>query len=115
MMASLRVCARIALPLLAVAVVAVACTPGGSVSLVTAPPKPAVTGVPDSGPITLTVWDQESGQVGRIWDQLNAEFEQRYPNVTVKRVNRDFGELKTLLALAISGPNGPDVVEANQG
>jgi raffinose/stachyose/melibiose transport system substrate-binding protein len=106
---------KIALTVVLAAVVAVACTPGGSVSQATAPPVPAVTGVPDTGPITLTVWDQESGQVSKVWDQLNAEFEQKYPNVTIKRINRDFGELKTLLALAMSGPHGPDVVEANQG
>ena len=70
---------------------------------------------PDTEPITLTVWDQETGQVGGIWDQLNAEFQARYPNVTVKRVKRDFGELKTLLKLAISGPHPPDVIEVNQG
>ena len=35
--------------------------------------------------------------------------------MTIDRVNRDFGELKTLLKLAISGPHAPDVVEANQG
>lgn len=106
---------RIALVVAVVALAGVACTPGGSVSQATAPPKPAVTGVPDTGPITITVWDQESGQVSKVWDQLNAEFELKYPNVTINRVNRDFGELKTLLKLAISGPNGPDVVEANQG
>ena len=106
---------RIALAVVAVALVGAACTPGGSVTQATAPPKPAVTGVPDTGPITLTVWDQETGQVSKIWDQLNAEFEAKYPNVTIKRVNRDFGELKSLLRLAISSPNGPDVVEANQG
>jgi raffinose/stachyose/melibiose transport system substrate-binding protein len=100
---------------LAVALVAGACTPGGTVDRPSAPPAPATTGVPDTGPVTLTVWDQETGQVGRVWDQLNAEFEQEYPNVTVKRVKRDFGELKTLLKLAISGPDPPDVIEANQG
>jgi raffinose/stachyose/melibiose transport system substrate-binding protein len=113
--ASSSVRIKIALAILVASVVAVGCTPGGSVSQATAPPAPAVTGVPDTGPITLTVWDQESGQVSKVWDQLNAEFEQKYPNVTIKRVNRDFGELKTLLALAMSGPHGPDVVEANQG
>jgi len=113
--ASSAVRVKIALAVVFAAIVAVACTPGGSVSQATAPPAPAVTGVPNTGPITLTVWDQESGQVGKIWDQLNAEFQQKYPNVTIKRVNRDFGELKTLLALAMSGPHGPDVVEANQG
>jgi raffinose/stachyose/melibiose transport system substrate-binding protein len=100
---------------LVITVGAAACTPGGTVERASAPPAPATTGVPDTGPIALTVWDQESGQVSRIWDQLNAEFEQRYPNVTVKRVKRDFGELKTLLRLAISGPHPPDVVEVNQG
>jgi raffinose/stachyose/melibiose transport system substrate-binding protein len=106
---------RIVLAVTLVALAGVACAPGGSVSQATAPPAPAKTGVTDTGPVTLTVWDQESGQVSKIWDQLNAEFEQQYPNVTIKRVNRDFGELKSLLRLAISSPNGPDVVEANQG
>ena len=106
---------RIVLTLALAAIVAVGCAPGGSVSQPTAPSAPAQTGVPNTGPITLTVWDQESGQVSKIWDQLNAEFEAKYPNVTIKRVNRDFGELKSLLRLAISSPNGPDVVEANQG
>jgi raffinose/stachyose/melibiose transport system substrate-binding protein len=94
---------------------AAACTPGGSTQQASAPPAPASTGVTATQPITITVWDQEYGQVGRVWDKLNAEFEQEYPNVTVKRVKRDFGELKTLLKLAISGPNPPDVVEVNQG
>jgi raffinose/stachyose/melibiose transport system substrate-binding protein len=94
---------------------AAACTPGGATHAATAPPAPAVTGVTKTGPITLTVWDQEYGQVGRVWDQLNAEFEQKYPNVTVNRVKRDFGELKTLLRLAITGPHPPDIVEVNQG
>ncbi|MDP9184277.1 MAG: extracellular solute-binding protein [Actinomycetota bacterium] len=106
---------RIVLTVAIAAVVAASCTPGGSVSQATAPPAPAKTGVTDTGPVTLTVWDQESGQVSKVWDQLNAEFEAKYPNVTIKRVNRDFGELKALLRLAISGPQGPDVVETNQG
>ncbi len=97
------------------ALVAAACTPGATVDRPSAPPAPATTGVPDTGPVTLTVWDQETGQVGKIWDQLNAEFQVTYPNVTVKRVKRDFGELKTLLKLAISGPHPPDVIEVNQG
>jgi raffinose/stachyose/melibiose transport system substrate-binding protein len=95
--------------------VVVACTPGGEVDRASAPPAPSTTGVANDGPITLTIWDQESGQVSRIWDQLNAAFEQQYPNVTVKRVKRDFNELKTLLRLAMSGPHPPDVVEVNQG
>jgi raffinose/stachyose/melibiose transport system substrate-binding protein len=110
-----RVGARILSLTVLAALVAAACTPGATVDRPSAPAAPANTGVPDTGPITLTIWDQEYGQVGSVWDRLNAEFEQQYPNVTVTRVKRDFGELKTLLKLAISGPNPPDVIEVNQG
>lgn len=106
---------RYGVVLAVVALVATACTPGAKVTRPSAPAAPASTGVTGQGPITLTVWDQESGQVSKVWDRLNAEFENKYPNVTIKRVNRDFGQLKTLLKLAISGPHAPDVVEANQG
>ena len=107
--------ARIWLLISLITLPAAACTPGGSTTQPSAPPAPAHTGVTEKGPVTLTVWDQESGPVSRIWDRLNAEFEHKYPNVTIKRVNRDFSQLKTLLKLAISGPHAPDVVEANQG
>jgi raffinose/stachyose/melibiose transport system substrate-binding protein len=107
--------ARILLLASALLVVAVACQPGGAAREATAPPAPASTGVTETGPVTLTIWDQESGPTSKVWDQLNQEFEDTYPNVTINRVNRDLGELKTLLKLALSGPNAPDVVEANQG
>lgn len=104
------------IPLLGVlAALVVACAPGGTTKQPAAPAAPAKTGVTAKGPVTITVWDQESGQVSKVWDRLNAQFERKYPNVTIKRVNRDFGQLKTLLKLAISGPHAPDVVEANQG
>ena len=92
-----------------------ACTPGSARDQATAPPAPATTGVTEQGPVTLTVWDQESGQVGKVWDTLNAEFVERYPNVTIERVTKGMSDLKTTLKLAIAGPNAPDVVEANQG
>jgi raffinose/stachyose/melibiose transport system substrate-binding protein len=114
-MRAIRQRAGLFLTVVAIATIAVACTPGGSASQVSAPPAPANTGVTETGPVTLTVWDQECCGVSKVWDQLNAEFEAKYPNVTINRVNRDFGELKALLKLAMQGPHGPDVVEANQG
>jgi raffinose/stachyose/melibiose transport system substrate-binding protein len=113
--AALAARVRIVLTLMVVAVAAAACTPGGETSEVTAPSAPATTGVTETEPFTLTIWDQETGKVSKVWDQLNAEFEAEYPNVTIDRVNRDFGQLKTLLRLALQGDEGPDVVEANQG
>ena len=107
--------ARIWLLVSLVVLLGAACTPGGRAAQPPAPSAPASTGVTEKGPVTLTVWDQETGPVSKVWDRLNSEFHQKYPNVTIKRVNRDFGELKTLLKLAVSGPRAPDVVEANQG
>lgn len=114
-MSAQRIGLRGSVVLAVLALVAMACTPGGETHQASAPPEPARTGVTETGPVTLTVWDQECCQVSKVWDQLNEEFMQKYPNVTVKRVNRDFGELKALLRLAIAGPKGPDVVEVNQG
>jgi raffinose/stachyose/melibiose transport system substrate-binding protein len=72
--------------------------------------------VSKAGDVTLTVWDQEvrGGQAAQI-KRLNKEFQDKYPNVTIKRVARSFEDLNKTLKLAVSGPNAPDVVEANQG
>lgn len=99
----------------AAAMATASCTPGSPARTVTAPPKPARTGVTEKGPVKLILWDQESGEVSRVWDDLIKGFERKYPNVTVQRVERSFGDLKALLKLALSGPHAPDVVEANQG
>jgi len=69
-----------------------------------------------AGDVTLTVWDQEvrGGQAKQI-KELNKQFQAKYPNVTIKRVARSFEDLNKTLKLAVSGPDAPDVVEANQG
>jgi raffinose/stachyose/melibiose transport system substrate-binding protein len=79
------------------------------------PPAPAVTGVPDTGPITLTVWDQESGQVSKVWDQLNAEFEQKYPTSRSSGSTATSASSRRCSGSRCPVRNGPDVVEANQG
>ncbi len=94
---------------------AVSCTPGSSTHAASAPPKPSRTGVTETGPVTITLWDQESGKVSHIWDDLINGFQQKYSNVTINRVERTFSDLKSLLKLALSGPKAPDVVEVNQG
>jgi raffinose/stachyose/melibiose transport system substrate-binding protein len=72
--------------------------------------------VAQAGPVTLTVWDQEvrGGQRRQI-ERLNAAFQERYPNVTIKRVAKSTTDLNTTLKLAVSGDRAPDVVQANQG
>jgi raffinose/stachyose/melibiose transport system substrate-binding protein len=72
--------------------------------------------VTGAGQVTLTVWDQEvrGGQRRQI-ERLNRAFQERYPNVTIKRVAKSFTDLNTTLELAVSGDRAPDVVQANQG
>jgi raffinose/stachyose/melibiose transport system substrate-binding protein len=68
------------------------------------------------GDVTLVVWDQEvrGGQAEAI-KKLNQQFQQKYPNITIKRTAKSFTDLQATLKLAASGPNPPDVVEANNG
>lgn len=102
---------------LSVLALASACAPGSNSDQPTKKPTSAVsTDVAKAGKVTLTVWDQEvrGGQDASI-KTLNAEFEKKYPNVTIKRVSKSFPNLKDTLKLALSGENPPDVVEANQG
>ncbi len=72
-----------------------------------------ISGVEDT---TLTVWDQEvrGGQNEQI-EQLNAAFEEKYPNVTIDRVSQAFDDLNTTLRLALTDKDAPDVVQANNG
>src|SRR4051812_44513980 len=84
-----------------------------------ATPAATVAAKPDIskvGNVTLTVWDQEvrGGQRKQI-EQLNKEFEAKYPNVKINRVAKSFEDLLKTVKLAVSGPKAPDVVEANQG
>jgi raffinose/stachyose/melibiose transport system substrate-binding protein len=68
------------------------------------------------GPVTLTVWDQEvRGGQNKQMKQLIEEFQQKYPNVTIKRVAKSFDDLQKTIKLAVSSSKAPDVVEANQG
>src|SRR5687768_10910344 len=54
--------------------------------------------VAKAGDVTLTVWDQEvrGGQRRQI-ERLNRAFQERYPNVTIKRVAKSFEDLNTTL------------------
>ncbi|KUJ68397.1 sugar ABC transporter substrate-binding protein [Streptomyces albus subsp. albus] len=101
------------------ALLAGACVPGTDGSAASAPGTGAGSAIPDpakAGRTTLTIWDQEirGGQNDEL-EQLNEEFQRRYPNVTIKRTARSFTDLKTTLKLAVTGAHPPDVIQANQG
>ncbi|AKS32067.1 extracellular solute-binding protein [Mycolicibacterium goodii] len=106
---------------LAVATLALsACAPGpsgdsGSGSAPT-PTGEVSKDVAAAGPVTLTVWDQNTdGGIAEAQEKLNDQFHQMYPNVTIKRTVESFSDLKTTLRLALSSNTPPDVVQANQG
>jgi raffinose/stachyose/melibiose transport system substrate-binding protein len=113
--------ARLSLALV-VAVLAAACgaAPGSdNASKDKAKPAATANAKPDiskAGDVTLTVYDQEvrGGQNAQM-KQLNAAFQQKYPNVTINRVSKAFKDMQQTVKLAVSGSNPPDVVEANQG
>lgn len=99
-----------------VALALAACAPGSGGTTTGASQGPVSKDVKGAGEVTLTVWDQNSqGGIATAQKQLNAAFEKKYPNVTIKRVSRSFADLKSTLKLALSGNNPPDVVQANQG
>src|SRR5262249_6402021 len=66
--------------------------------------------------VTLLVWDQEvrGGQAQAI-ATLNKAFQKKYPDIKINHVAKSFTDLQGTLKLAASGPNPPDVVEANNG
>jgi len=96
-----------------------ACAPGGGsddASDDSASPTPGAvkTDAASLGDVTLTVWDQEvRGGQEKQMSTLNAEFQKKYPNITIKRVSRSFDDLVKTLRLALTGADAPDVVQAN--
>ncbi|WP_137121632.1 extracellular solute-binding protein [Segeticoccus rhizosphaerae] len=116
-----RLGALVTLALVSTSLVAAGCSAPGSSdnspATNTGQPKASVATNPaKGGKVTLNVWDQEvrGGQNAEM-TQLNKEFQEKYPNVTINRTSKSFSDLKTTLRLALSGKNPPDVVEANQG
>jgi raffinose/stachyose/melibiose transport system substrate-binding protein len=79
----------------------------------TADAKPDVAA---AGNVTLTVWDQNvrGGQNKEI-EELNRQFQAKYPNVKIERTKKSFEDLLKTVKLAVSGDDAPDVIQVNQG
>lgn len=99
------------------ALVLAACAPGGSGSGSSSSTKPASSVTTDAaklGDVTLTVWDQEvRGGQEKQMSTLIKQFQEKYPNIKIKRVSRSFDDLTKTLRLALTGADAPDVVQAN--
>jgi raffinose/stachyose/melibiose transport system substrate-binding protein len=84
-----------------------------STPVATAEAKPDVAA---AGDVTLTVWDQNvrGGQNAEI-EELNKQFQAKYPNVKIERTKKSFDDLLKTVKLAVSGDDAPDVIQVNQG
>jgi len=101
----------------ALLVLTVGCAPGVGTTETTAPasPRASVNIDPASmGNVTLTIWDQEvrGGQNDEI-TELNAQFQAKYPNIKLDRHAQSFEDLQKTGRLVLTGPDAPDVIEAN--
>ena len=67
------------------------------------------------GPVTLKMIDFDPvGQgLGAALDKLVAQFHATYPNVTVKRVSKDFNSYSKTIKLTMSEADAPDIAHAN--
>lgn len=66
--------------------------------------------------IVLRQWDLwPSSPQSDVIEQLNAEFEENHPGVTIERTTFSFDQLKAVTKLALASEEGPDVTMVNQG
>src|SRR3954452_17388980 len=91
-------------------------TPGAGGGSVSQSGGAVSTGFDTSKQVTLTMWDTENAAgPSKAEDELIQQFEQKYPNVTVKRVVKNFDDYVATIKLAASSANAPDVFQGNEG
>ncbi len=104
---------------LAAALLIAGCAPGAGTNPAAPsqnPDRKVETDPASMGDITLTVWDQEvRGGQDQQMKKLNAAFQQKYPNIVLKRNSQSFDDLAKTLRLALTGDDAPDVVQSNNG
>jgi N,N'-diacetylchitobiose transport system substrate-binding protein len=88
----------------AIALVAAACGGNGSTGSNTNDNSANQTG-------TLTVWLMNGSAPQSVIDEVNADFKNKYPNVTVNVEIQQWGDIGTKLDTAFQGSAPPDVIE----
>jgi raffinose/stachyose/melibiose transport system substrate-binding protein len=74
-------------------------------------------GFENLGPVNLTVWTYDNQDPGLrpVLEELTKRFEERYPNVSIDIVFKDFNGLVGTVPRALASNEGPDITEGNQG
>ena len=94
-----------------------ACSPGSGTSATdkNETPSSVSTDVAKAGDVTLKLTDFWGGAEGEWIKQVVADFQKKYPNVTIQRTNEDWGQLNSTLNLQLQDDSGPDIATANNG
>jgi raffinose/stachyose/melibiose transport system substrate-binding protein len=77
-----------------------------------------VTNPAKIGKATLSVldyWPGTSSPLSKWMLAVEAGFQQKYPNITIKRTSQSFDDANKTMRLKLSDPSAPDVVPANNG
>lgn len=66
---------------------------------------------------TLTIWDYETDEsaMGKGWAKAIEIFQQKFPNVTVKKQPQVFEQIQKNAKIVLAGDSVPDVMEYNKG
>jgi raffinose/stachyose/melibiose transport system substrate-binding protein len=69
------------------------------------------------GPVTLTIWSYDNQDPGLepVLKDLSNRFTQKYPNVKINMVFKDFNSLVATVPRALASDSPPDITEGNQG
>lgn len=107
---------RLLWALVACAALATACGSPGASGGGSAASGPAGTSFDTSKKVTITLWDTENSPgPSKALNDLIAQFEKKYPNVTVKRTVKNFDDYMATIKLAASSNDAPDVFQGNEG
>lgn len=91
------------------------CAPQGTKASNT-PAKPAASiDVAKAGAVTLTMLDWWSGDAAQWVANAVKAYQQKYPNVTIKRTTVDWGQLTQTANLRLKEKNPPDIITVNNG
>ncbi|WP_165555960.1 ABC transporter substrate-binding protein [Kribbella pittospori] len=92
------------------------CAPQGTKASNDAPTTPAKSiDVAAAGTVTLSMLDFWGGDSAKWVANAVKAYQQKYPNVTIKRTSVDWGQLTQTANLRLKEKNPPDIITVNNG
>jgi raffinose/stachyose/melibiose transport system substrate-binding protein len=91
------------------------CAPQGSKASSSASTPAASIDVAKAGTVTLSMLDWWSGDAAQWVTNAVKAYQQKYPNVTIKRTSVDWAQLTQTANLRLKEKNPPDIITVNNG